>query len=50
MILYLTGNEYFLVTMPISDETKSENGGWVHGPALHPAVTSMAMYSMMTSG
>ena len=50
MILYLTGNECFLVTMPIGDLTKSEKGGWVNGPALHPAATSLARYSMMTSG
>ena len=40
MILYLTGNEHFLVTMPISDLTKSEKGGWVNGLALCPAATS----------
>ena len=50
MILYLTGNECFLVTIPIGDLTKSEKGGWVNGPALHPAATSLARYSMMTSG
>ena len=50
MILYLTGNEHFLVTMPISDPTKSEKGGWVNGPTLHPAATSLARYSVMTPG
>ena len=50
MILYLTGNECFLVIMPIDKPTKSEKGGWVNGPALDPAATSLARYSMMTSG
>ena len=50
MILYLTGNECFLVTMPISDLTKSEKGGWVNGPALHPAASSLVQYLVMTSG
>ena len=50
MILYLTGNEHFLVTMPISNWTKSEKGGWVNGSGLHPAASSLARYSMMTSG
>ena len=50
MILYLTGNEHFLVTLPIGDLTKSEKEGWVNGPALHPAATLLERYSMMTSG
>ena len=48
MILYLTGNECFLVTMPIGNPTKSEKGGWVNGLALCPVATSLARYSMMT--
>ena len=50
MILYLTGNKCFLVTMPINDLKKSEKDGWVNGPYLHPAATSLARYSVMTSG
>ena len=50
MTLYLTGNECFLVTTPIGDPTKFEKGSWVNGPALHPVVTSLARYSMITSG
>ena len=50
MILYLTGNEHFLVTMPTDNLTKSEKGGWVNSPALHPAATSLARYCVMTSG
>ena len=50
MILYLTGNKCFLVTMPIGDPTKSEKGGWVNGPSLYPAVILLAKYSVMTSG
>ena len=50
MILYLTGNECFSATTPISNLTKSMKGGWLNGPALHPAATSLARYSVMTSG
>ena len=50
MILYLTENEHFLATMPIGNPTKSEKGGWVNGPALHPTATSLARYSVMTLG
>ena len=49
-ILYLTGNECFLATMPICNLKKSKKGDWVNGPVLHPAATSLARYSMMTSG
>ena len=50
MILYLTGNDCFLATVPIGDPTKSEKGGWVNGPALHPGAASLARYSVKTSG
>ena len=50
VILYLTGNEHFLVTTPIGNPIKSDKGGWVNVPALHPAAILLARYSMMTSG
>ena len=50
MILYLTGIEHFLGNYTHWQPTKSEKGGWVNGPALHPAATSLARYSVMTSG
>ena len=50
MILYLTGNEHFLETTPIGDPMKSRKGDRVNDPALCPAATLLARYSMMTSG